>query len=152
MLLLIQKMTITRRINMNIEQLKVQHVKINNMLSETRALVNTKDFETNSREIAKNISQLAGVLKVHLGAEDRSLYPTLNTSTDLKVKKMAASYISEMGNLSEVYVDFKMKYNTAGKILSDIPDFLKEFDKVFLSLERRMNKEDTELYPLAEKL
>ena len=48
---------------MNIEQLKMQHLKINIMITETRILVNGKDFETNGRAIAKNISNWQVYLK-----------------------------------------------------------------------------------------
>lgn len=137
---------------MNIDNLKAQHNKIDEILKDTIKLVNKKNFKEEGKLIAKNISQLAGVLKVHLGNEDRNLYPKLKNSGDISVKNLANNYISEMGNLNNVFTKFKNSFNTDAKINKNISEFTKEFKIVFAALEKRMKKEDTELYPIAEKI
>lgn len=137
---------------MNINNLKTQHEKIHHIMSETTELVKKNDLNMYARQIAKNISQLAGVIKIHLGSEDRSLYSALTASEDPKIQSLASRYSLEMGNLSDVYNIFKNKFNTESKINEHKEQFAREFKVVFTALKKRLDKEDNELYPLVEQL
>ncbi|MDM8533143.1 hemerythrin domain-containing protein [Clostridiaceae bacterium HSG29] len=136
----------------NLDNLKRQHLDIYEIVAETKELMKKSDFDMHSKNVAMNINVLAGKLKMHLINEDKFLYPTFLSSDDDKLSKKAKEYIEEMGDLSEVYTEFKSKYNVRSKIMVDIPKFMKEANSVFDAIEKRMNKEDNDLYVLAEKL
>jgi len=142
-----------RRVNMkNLDQLKRQHVEIFEVLNNTKSLIQKKDLENDSMAIAKNINNIAGKLQVHLNNEDRFLYPAFLKSESAELKTKAQAYSSEMGDLSSVYTDFKTKYNTRSKIMADSAAFLSDAKTVFDAIEKRIEKEDHDLYKLAEKL
>lgn len=132
----------------NTEQLKKQHENINALIKENIKLVNDKNLELHAPSIAKNISVLAGILQIHLSHEDQYLYPNLLNSDKPEIRNKAKAYIDEMGNLKAVYTDFKNKYNTKSKLMSNPAAFEKEFFAVFGAVEKRMTKEDSDLYLL----
>ena len=135
-------------INNNTEQLRKQHETINALIKENIKLVNDKNLELNAPSIAKNISVLAGILQIHLSHEDQYLYPNLLNSDKPEIRNKAKAYIDEMGNLKAVYTDFKNKYNTKSKLMTNPAAFEKDFFAVFGAVEKRMNKEDSDLYLL----
>ena len=135
-----------------LDQLKNQHKSINTLIVETKALLSTLDDDKSQQLIAKNISQLAGILKIHLGNEDRFLYPAFMKSTDIKLRTKADKYITEMGDLSAVFTEFKNQYNTSSKIKNNLTVAKKDIETVFSAVEKRIHKEDHDLYILAEKL
>lgn len=132
----------------NTEQLKKQHQNINVIIKDSIRLVNAKDLESNALEIAKNISILAGILQIHLSHEDQFLYPNLLNSDVPEIRKKAKAYIDEMGNLKAIYTEFKNKYNTKSKLMQNPSDFEIAFFDVFRAIEKRMMKEDSDLYLL----
>jgi len=136
----------------NLDQLKRQHVEIYEVLNETKSLIRKENFEDNSQAIAKNINNIAGKLQVHLSNEDRFLYPAFLNSDRVELKTKAQAYTVEMGDLSDVYATFKSKYNTRSKILANTKSFVTDSDKVFKAIEKRIHKEDHDLYKIAEKL
>lgn len=136
----------------NLDQLKRQHLEIYEVLNETKTLIQKENFENNSQAIAKNINNIAGKLQVHLNNEDRFLYPTFLNSDRIELKNKAQAYTVEMGDLSNIYTIFKNKYNTRSKIMADTTSFITDSDKVFKAIEKRIHKEDHDLYKIAEEL
>lgn len=140
----IKKMTTIKK---NLER---QHQDIYNIINETKSMINGADLEGNSANIARNISVLAGKLKIHLSNEDKYLYPSLIKKRDTSLQNKTKHYIDEMGNLSQTYMTFKDKYNTRSKIMSDSKTFKQDANKVFEAVLQRMHREDTDLYVLAK--
>lgn len=134
----------------NIQNLKRQHKDIINIIQIIKKLISNDDFENNSNDIAKNVSILAGKLKIHLSNEDKFLYPTLLNHKNIKIKNKADQYIDEMGNLAEVFMDYKNQFNTKNKIMNNIDAFMKKSESILNSIEKRINKEDNDLYLLIE--
>ncbi len=133
-----------------IEQLELQHVGIKAVISETKSLLNTLENNESQRAIVKNISQLAGQLKIHLSHEDKFLYPSLLNSHDKTLQNKTNQYIKEMGNLSTIYTEFKIKYNTVSRIQENISVAKKEIKAIFNAVEKRISKEDSDLYVIAK--
>lgn len=132
--------------------LKKQHEQINQLITDTKELLTEELKEETVKTVAKNINNLAGKLKIHLGSEDRFLYPQLMKNGDTLVKKKAKDYAEEMGDLSKIFMEFKRKYNTPTKINRNSDFIHSEAKKVFEAIEERIAKEDHDLYQLAEKL
>ncbi len=53
-----------------------------------------------------------------------------------------------MGNLLAKFMEFKDKYNTKIKILSEKESFFGEIEKIMRSIDVRMQKEESGLYRL----
>jgi len=131
-----------------IDYLQGQHKRIYSLIDEIRAIVNQK----NSDMIVVKIRQLASILEIHLRNEDRSLYPDLIKHGNKQVRTLVHRFYSEMGNLSNEYTEFKLKYNKGSKIEADHKLFDEEFNTIITRLLFRLEKEDQELYPLAETI
>lgn len=134
-----------------LNQLKNQHTEILDIIKESKILVNDLSDE-NKTSLAKNISRLAGILKIHLANEDRYLYPSFINSGEATLKAKSEAYQKEMGNLNTIFTEFKNSYNTKSKIDQKETEAKKAILEVFSAVEKRIDKEDHDLYILAEKL
>jgi len=79
--------------------------------------------------------------------EDDSLYPRLLQNSDEKVKTLAKKYINEMGNISEVFVQYLENWKSAQSIQEDSVKFINDRKELFKTLIKRIEKENNELYP-----
>ncbi len=132
----------------NLTSLNRQHDSIKLEISLIEAELKKGKEALNASQTALHISRLAGQLKIHLLEEDKFLYPSLLNSSDADIKNTASQYIQEMGHLAEEYADFKNNFNVGSKIGGNIDAFMTEADHIMTALEKRMIKEDTELYHL----
>ena len=97
----------------------------------------------------KLLSNLAGKVNFHLAMEDKALYPRL-VEQDAQAGKMAARFQKEMGGLAGVFGEYSSKWTLAA-IKADGAGFATETRKVLGALAHRMEREDTQLYPLADR-
>lgn len=125
-----------------IDTIKKQHSEIANVLGKLKNALSKEDYSAAS----SNINELAGKLKIHLRYEDDYIYPELLKSENTNVKNISNKFIKEMGDLASVFDDFKNKYNTKSKIESNITEFKSTCNVVIKALEKRLSKEDNELY------
>jgi iron-sulfur cluster repair protein YtfE (RIC family) len=98
------------------------------------------------------LTKLTGKLLVHLAAEDYALYPKMIKSSDSEAASTAKQYQDEMGGLKEAFQSYYAKWNGAEKIRADPATFITETQGVFKALGERVQKENTILYPLADRL
>ncbi len=129
-----------------------QHDELLEIVREMSGLMDINKMESNAKALHLLLSKLAGKLKLHLAIEDKNLYPSLLSSKDSKVKSMAEKYISEMGGLAEVFMDYVGKWSNASMIKEKPAEFIKETKGVFSAVGKRIDKENNELYPLFEKV
>lgn len=132
----------------DINNLERQHESIREYVNQILVYIKNNQVENDAHEIAKLINTLSGRLKIHLQAEDQHLYPKLKQSDNREIKQTTERYIKEMGNISQVFEDYKNKYNTKSKIYDDINTFKVETSQVFKVLANRLDQEDNYLYPL----
>ncbi len=97
------------------------------------------------------LSGLAGKLSVHLAMEDKALYPRMIQADHSNSKALAQTFMTEMGGLGEAFAAYNKKWQ-ASQIGSDPAGFAKETQTVFGALARRIEREDNELYPLADRI
>lgn len=135
---------------MELKNYMEQHDRIREELEILKTLCKNRDLEQTASEIALHISSLAGKLKIHLSSEDQYLYPALLRSVDSKLVNQAEEYQREMGNLLALFTEFKDKYNTKIKILSERDSFFGEIEKIMRSIVTRMEKEESGLYRLVK--
>lgn len=99
--------------------------------------------------VRKMLSSLAGKVNFHLAMEDQALYPRLMEQGDASVKARATKFKDEMGGLGRVFTDYNAKWQLSA-IKSDLAGFGNETRKVFGALAKRIERENAELYPLAD--
>ena len=123
-----------------------QHKEIMEKINAIENLVGKNDLEQTSDEIASAISTLAGVLNIHLGIEDKFMYPKLANSEDENVKKLALRYKEQMGSISDEFTVYKKKYNTKQQIMNHQNTIKRESEKIFTEIKNRIKREEEELY------
>lgn len=136
---------------MNIDRLKSDHNAIMNSVTELRGLIK-EGVETSTDKIAGVIVDMTGKIKLHLYSEDGVLYPVMMRSSNAKAAEMSRAYQSEMGAITNAYVAYAGKWNVGKVIAADVEGFRAESEAVFKALHQRIQRENTELYPLAEQL
>jgi iron-sulfur cluster repair protein YtfE (RIC family) len=100
--------------------------------------------------LRKLLSNLAGKLNFHLAMEDQALYPRLMERKDSDAKAMATRFMTEMGGLGKVFTTYNEKWQVS-VIRKDPAGFAGETQAVFAALTKRIARENTELYPLADR-
>lgn len=130
----------------DIKNLTRQHGDIDLLIGNIKKL-SKGDIESSIDIIVKDINMLAGKLKIHLDTEDKFLYPDLLNMNNEVLNTMAKEYMKEMGNISSEFIKYKNSFNTKNKIMSNVEQFKIQTVKIFEILERRINKEERELYP-----
>lgn len=132
----------------NINDLKRQHNEIKEIVEFLKLNMQPDKVKAEAMEISLKINTLAGKLRVHLIAEDDCLYPKLLKGEDYKAREVAERFFIEMGNLSEVFMDYKGKYNIAPKILNNVEEYIIDTKAIVEALQNRIHREDAELYIL----
>lgn len=136
---------------MNIDKFKKDHGAIFTAIKELRSLVKNGIAE-NADAIAKAIVEISSVIKLHLAAEDKFLYPALVNSTNAEAIQIGRKYQDEMGNIAAAYMDFVGKWNHAPKVTANPEGFRTDANAIFQALHRRIQNENKELYPLTEEI
>ncbi len=105
-----------------------------------------------AREARQLLNHFAGKLVVHLAKEDKSLYPTLLAATDPKVVALTQRFIREMGDLAATFDSYTKSWVSPQKIFENKDEFAAETTAIVTALGQRIDKENNELYVLADEL
>ncbi|MCR5758048.1 MAG: hemerythrin domain-containing protein, partial [Selenomonas sp.] len=108
-------------------------------------------IEQNVDEVTKALARLAGLISIHLAAEDKFLYPNLEKSDNETVRDLSRSFNAEMGGLAKTFMDYKEEFMTPTKIKANLAKFRQDTDRVIGALQERMQREDNDLYPLVQE-
>ena len=136
----------------SISNFKRQHKEIEEIIKGIKNRLEANSLKTDSVKVARDLNTLAGKLRIHLRTEDNVLYPTLQEIDSIEIKRIASSFMEDMTDIAETFMNYKDRFNTSAKILSSIDEFIYESNKVFGILAERIRKEDMRLYPLLETM
>jgi hypothetical protein len=79
-------------------------------------------------------------------------FPGLMLSTNPITSETAQHFQQEMGGIRAVFVRYAEKWNAADQLMRAPTAFIAETRSLFAALERRILRENTILYPLADAL
>ena len=136
---------------MYLEILKDHHAGIYELIDTITCARTASEATQQADAIARALSRLAGLISIHLAAEDKFLYPNLKKSDVEKVRDTATQFDEEMGHLADTFKAYKEAFMTPTKIKNAPADFLQETQQVIGALLKRLRREDNELYPLVEE-
>lgn len=136
---------------MNIDNFKREHVDLMAAVTDLRELVHA-GVQDHAQSILQQLVAMSSAIKLHLAAEDRVLYPALIQAKDPRVAQTGKQFQEEMGDLAQVYMAFTARWNLAAKISKDPDGFRSDANTVFKALHSRVQRENQELYPLAERV
>lgn len=135
---------------MSVSLLQKQHEQIREMIRELKHLTK-ENLEEKAFFISLKIGQLAGVLAIHLQGEDKFLYPRLLQHENQQVRQIAAAFIKEMGDLGQKFTSFKTTFKQPQNIKAQPEKFKQDLKTLVALLNKRMEREEKELYPLLGK-
>lgn len=135
---------------MNIDRYKSTHVLILGQIDELRSLIQAGVVQR-AGEIAELLVTISSGIKFHLAAEDSVLYPALAASGDAAIIAMARGYQAEMTGIADAFKAFVLAWRVDSRIAADPDGFRQQANTVFRALYERLQREDRELYPAAER-
>ncbi|GLQ49779.1 hemerythrin domain-containing protein [Dyella flava] len=136
---------------MDIEKFKREHVDLLAAVTDLRELVQA-GVQEHAEAIVHQLVTMSSVIKLHLAAEDRVLYPALINAADPRIAHTGKQFQEEMGDLAQAYTAFVSRWNLPAKISKDPQGFRSDANNVFKALHLRVQRENRELYPLAERV
>jgi hemerythrin-like domain-containing protein len=101
--------------------------------------------------IARMIGKLNTLLRVHFAYEDTVLYPLMMRSGDGEAAALAHLFAHETGSLAPEFEDFVRRWSGPTAIDSMFGLFREEATALFGALGARIERENDQLYPLAER-
>jgi hypothetical protein len=128
------------------DRFRAQHEDILRAAGEIQNLLN--GHQPDPSALRKLLSILAGKVSVHLAMEDQALYPRL-AELDGAVARRATKFKDEMGGLGRVFTEYNTRWQVSA-IRADLAGFAHETRKIFGALAKRIERENAELYPLAD--
>ncbi len=132
------------------DHLRVQHERLLAPASEIDRMIKAGNLAGSANDIRLKISAMMGLLQVHLAAEDKSLYPAMLGSADEKAKTTAKRFLDEMGGLGKTVAEHNARWTAA--YISSSNGFAREWQAVLKALGDRVQRENAQLYPLADAL
>lgn len=90
------------------------------------------------------------LLQIHLLREDTFLYPALIAGDDVEAANVAACFQAELGLLGSHVLEFDQKWSTT-EISRSWLEFRQDIMKLVEELRFRIERENEDLYPLAER-
>lgn len=131
-----------------ISNFKIAHTELLDIAGEIAGYFDSSSKVTDSAsEIRKLLVQLSGKLSFHLSMEDNYLYPKLMQDADPKIADTAKKFADEMSGIANVFKEYSTKWQE--KTIAAEPDnFITATKGLFVAVQNRINREETELYLL----
>lgn len=134
------------------ERFRTDHANLLTLVEQISTMLNKRELERDASHLRALLSKFLGNLKVHLAMEDHALYPELTVSEDLNLRTTAIRFKNEMGDLKMVVDGYAKRWDKAPTIQTNALEFIQETKKIFAALSKRIDKEDHELYPMADEV
>lgn len=129
-----------------------QHVELLEIATSLSTKLNRTDLEKDANSVIKMLSQFASKLNIHLSMEDKALYPKLLNSNNKDAAKIAKDFQTEMGGIKQVFEKYTNIWSTEKSIISNADQFIADTKGLLTALKARIDKENSILYPTADKL
>lgn len=131
-------------------RLRAEHAALTTLSQLLLDLIRTPE-RPRPTELESVRGMLRDTLLRHLKCEDWILYPRLKASGNAEVVAMASEFVREMGHIAQDFAAYDAKW-TAERIADDWPGFCGETEVVLDVLGLRIERENCDLYPVAEQL
>ena len=134
------------------DSLRRQHNAASLLAMRLRDLIDHYRGGSDAYRVTLQLARLHSLLRLHLIEEDAALYPALLGSGDAQTVALAREMQAETGLLAEWLERFMVHWSSSALIGADVPAFRADFSELFNQLAARIQREDNELYPLADDI
>ena len=124
----------------------------NAMLDRIRIGMNAYDGDAAAYPLALDLSRLAGILRIHFALADRNLYPFLIASDCPATAAVAQDFKREICTLANRFERFNLRWSSSIAIAANVTLFRGEAAVMIMAIRRRLRRETTELFPIADAL
>jgi hypothetical protein len=107
--------------------------------------------EAGVRALRVQVARFKGALLVHQRMENEALYPRLMSHPDASIAEPARVLYADLGNIYDEFIALEQRFGGAEQILAALPEYGVALRRMLKRLFRRMQREDIELYALAER-
>ena len=135
----------------NLGDLRRQHEAAEDMAATIVAKIDSYRDQYDAAAIAILLRKLAALLRLHFAVEDSVLYPTVMKKGSREAATLAWEFHEEMGDLALRFEDFARRWAEATMIADDFDEFEKETALMLSALGARIERENDQLFPLAER-
>lgn len=136
---------------MDIGKFKQTHLEIHACIRELREH-SKAGIADHAAQIARLVNTMSSLIKLHLAAEDRGLYPALERCGDARVSRLGQQFQQDMATLLPQYTAFARKWVTATQVKADPEGFRADANSVLRALHDRIGREDRDFYPALDAL
>lgn len=133
-------------------QFRQQHAEIVEVVQDITFFIRETSVVNDIPEIVSLLIRLSGKLKVHLAMEDSSLYPDMLNSSNEKAVETAQAFQEEMGGLAKAFLDYMSNWRSPDSIADNPEGFKVATAGLFEALGDRVQRENSDLYRLADEL
>jgi hemerythrin-like domain-containing protein len=127
-----------------------QHHDLIGILGEISMLINRSNIAIQPHTMRHLIAKFINQFKIHLAGEREFIYPQLMAHNDAAIRQTAKQYQQEMSSIDPMIESWHKKWSISA-IASDTNTFMDETESIFTAVKKRIDKEENELYPLADK-
>ena len=135
-----------------IAALRQEHDALAALAEDITRAANVLSGSEEAERLERLLVQFDTILTTHLADEDRQLYPQLLASGDRRTAATASRFCEEMGGLAHSYTEFAARWRSAETLLADPAGFKRAWTALEGALAFRIQRENAELYPLADAL
>ena len=133
------------------DRFRRQHEELVELALEVDTALDAPAFPANARDIRRMMARLKGKLVVHSTMENDALYPRLFQHGDPSIRALAQALFEELGGIYEMFAAHHLKWSSVDLIEADPSGYVRHTREVFDKLRLRMERENNELYPLADR-
>ncbi|MBA3708898.1 MAG: response regulator [Planctomycetes bacterium] len=132
---------------LTIDHFRHQHKHLLALADQLETLIDERNLMIRAGDARAALMRLGGHLRIHLAAEDESLYPTLRASAVGTVRGTAERFSCEVGGLAQAFGSYADAWSEHA-VRSDAGGFARATKEILGALRHRIRQEDEHLYPL----
>ncbi|TAN67556.1 MAG: hemerythrin domain-containing protein [Magnetospirillum sp.] len=127
------------------------HDDLRAVVGRLEPMLNVAGVTADPAAVSAVVRDLFGKFSVHLAIEDSTLYPKYAAHTDARLRQVALSFQTEMGNLSTRFDAYKHAWAGPLAIGRDPAAFVAATREILTLLKARVKREEDSLYDLIDK-
>ena len=131
--------------------LRAQHDAAEAMIDQIFSDIARYRSDEDAFPLSLKLARLAGILRTHFALEDELLYPRMIESDHREAALMARVYRDEVAHLATRFDRFIERWSSSDAIAGARRQFRFEAGMLFAALRDRIDRENRDLYPLAEE-
>jgi hypothetical protein len=133
------------------DRFRRQHEELEELAQEILLELDKPTFPSNAREVRRMMARFKGKLIVHGTMENEALYPRLLAHEDEQVRVRSQALFDDLGGVYDAFTAHHAKWTSVEAIERDAPGYVRQTRDMFATLRRRLTRENSELYPLADR-